>query len=113
MPKWSLSALLRKLRRTPRAPATKIKARAATAPHAPARPLMMESVEPRQMLSVSTNAAGWTIITPAADSHVIYVSTSQGSDQNNGLSQGSPVRTIAKAGSLMRDGSADEMLLRR
>ena len=83
------------------------------APRRPARPLMMESVEPRQMLSVSTNAGGWTVITPAADSRVIYVSSSQGSDQNNGLSQSAPVRTITKAGSLMRDGSADEMLLRR
>src|SRR4051812_37236858 len=111
MSKWLWSALLRMFRRVFRASARSASMTTNAAPRA--RPLVMESVEPRRFLSVSTNAGGWTVITPAADSHVIYVSTSQGSDQNNGLSQSAPVRTIAKAGSLMRDGSADQMLLRR
>jgi hypothetical protein len=113
MLQWLWSALTRMVRRVFLAPARPAPTKTTKPAPPPARPLMMESVEPRQMLSVSTNAGGWTVITPAADSRVIYVSSSQGSDQNNGLSQSSPIRTIAKAGSLMRDGSADEMLLRR
>ena len=64
------------------------------------------------MLSVSINSEGWTTVTPARDTHVIYVSSSGGSDGNNGLSPDSPVQTIAHAVGMLRDGSADWMLLK-
>jgi hypothetical protein len=64
------------------------------------------------MLSVSMSADGWTTVTPAPDTHIIYVSSSAGSDANNGLSPTAPVQTIARGVSLLRDGSADWMLLK-
>jgi hypothetical protein len=74
---------------------------------------VVEAIENRQMLSVSTDAGGWTVITPPSDARVIYVSSSSGDDASNGLSAGAAVRTLAKAASLVRNGSGDEMLLRR
>ena len=66
------------------------------------------------MMSVSLDSGGWTVVTPAADDRVVYVSNSQGDDlKNDGLSPSSPVKTLAKAASLMRSGYGDEMLLNR
>jgi hypothetical protein len=56
---------------------------------------------------------GWTILTRSADTHVIYVSNSAGSDKNNGLSQSSPVKTIAKGLSRLRNGYPDWLLLKK
>ncbi len=56
---------------------------------------------------------GYTVVTPANDTRIVYVSTSQGSDGNNGLSPASAVRSIAVAKSLLRDGVGDQMLLKR
>src|SRR5205823_3879820 len=42
----------------------------------------------------------------------VYVSTS-GSDGNSGLSSSSPVKSLSKAASLLRNGFADHMLLKR
>ena len=39
--------------------------------------------------------------------------SSAGNDASNGLSSATPVRTLAKASSLVRNGSGDEMLLKR
>src|SRR5689334_11158411 len=74
---------------------------------------VVESIEDRQMLSVSTDAGGWTVITPPSDARVIYVSSSSGNDSSDGLSPGAPVKTLAKASSLVRNNSGDEMLLKR
>ncbi|HEX8911031.1 MAG TPA: hypothetical protein VF796_01640, partial [Humisphaera sp.] len=72
----------------------------------------VESLESRQHLSVSQNDAGFTVVTPEADSRVIYVSTS-GSDLNNGLSPSSPVKSLGKAQTLVRNGMPDQVLLKR
>lgn len=72
-----------------------------------------ESLERRAMFSVSMDAAGWTVVTPASDTRIIHVSSSSGNDSNDGLDPSRPVRTIDKARSLVRDNSADWMLLRR
>jgi hypothetical protein len=47
-------------------------------------------------LGTSLDAHGWTIFTPSADTHIIYVSSSTGSDSNKGLSPNTAVATIAK-----------------
>ncbi|HEX8914948.1 MAG TPA: right-handed parallel beta-helix repeat-containing protein, partial [Humisphaera sp.] len=77
-----------------------------------ARPVVAEPLEPRELMSVSINAAGLTVVTPSADSRVVYVSAS-GSDLNNGLSASSPVKSLAKAQSLVRDRMPDQVLLKR
>lgn len=71
-----------------------------------------EPLEARTMLSVSQDANGWTIVTPSADSRVVYVSSS-GSDNNDGLSTATPIKSLSKAGSLMRNGFPDQILLKR
>jgi hypothetical protein len=56
---------------------------------------------------------GWSSLWPSGDSVVIYVSSSQGNDGNNGLSPGAPVRTIGEGMRRLRNGSPDHLLLRR
>ena len=71
---------------------------------------MIEALEDRQLLSVSLDAAGWTVVTPAASSRVVFVSSSSGSDANAGT-QDAPVASLARAKSLLRNGrSADSYL---
>ncbi|HUG12079.1 MAG TPA: Ig-like domain-containing protein [Opitutaceae bacterium] len=59
------------------------------------------------------NADGWTVLVPSADSRLVYVSTSQGDDGNDGLSPETPKATIDAANELIRDGYPDWMLLKR
>lgn len=54
----------------------------------------------------------WTTFNPSSDTRFVFVSTS-GSDTNSGLSPSTPVKTLAKAESLLRDGYPDWMLLKR
>ncbi|MFC4808672.1 carbohydrate-binding protein [Paenibacillus sp. GCM10023250] len=64
--------------------------------------------------SGKADASGnWTTIPTSQDTRIVYVSSSQGSDSNNGLSASAPVQTLTKAASLMRDGYPDHMLLKR
>lgn len=62
---------------------------------------------------VDRSSNGWTTFARTSDSRVIYVSQSRGNDSNNGLSENSPVRSLSRGHSLLRDGSSDHMLLRR
>ncbi|HEX3355621.1 MAG TPA: dockerin type I domain-containing protein [Tepidisphaeraceae bacterium] len=73
--------------------------------------MFVETLEQRVHLSVSRDANGWTVVSGATK--VIYVSNSTGNDSNNGLSQSAPVKTLAHAQSLITDGSADWLLLKR
>src|SRR5688500_16886473 len=70
-------------------------------------------MEPRRMMAVSLDAAGWTKITPSSDTKTVYVSSSAGSDSNDGLSESAPVKTIAKGASMLRSGSPDWLVLKR
>src|SRR5690348_14279583 len=79
---------------------------------APTGAARIESLESRQYLSVTTDANGWTVVTPSPDSRIIYVSNS-GSDNNSGLSPSAPLQTVAKGLTLMRLGMPDELLLKR
>ncbi|HWE02114.1 MAG TPA: carbohydrate-binding protein [Tepidisphaeraceae bacterium] len=63
-------------------------------------------------MSVATNSAGWTVVTPNSNDRVIYCSSSTGNDSNTGLSSNAPVKTLAKAESMLRNGYGDEMLLK-
>jgi Ca2+-binding RTX toxin-like protein len=69
-------------------------------------------IDPPTYVGTGLDANGWTTFTPSADTRIIYVSSSAGSDSNSGLSQSSPVATIDRALSLVRDGSADWVLLK-
>ena len=77
---------------------------------APAR--LVETLEKRQLLSVSMTSDGWTVVTPASDSRLIHVSSSTGNDANPGTAS-KPIKTLGKAKSLLRNLSADQVLLKR
>lgn len=62
---------------------------------------------------VSQDSEGWTVVTPSADTRIIYVSSSMGSDTSDGLSEDYPVQTLERGYSLLRDSCPDRMLLRR
>jgi len=57
--------------------------------------------------------SGWTELIRSPDSRVVYVSSSEGSDSNDGLSPERPVRTLAAGYALLRHGYPDWMLLKR
>jgi hypothetical protein len=61
----------------------------------------------------NTNSAGFTQISPSADSRLIYVSASQGNDANDCLSEQTPCKTIAQARQKMRSGFPDHLYLKR
>ena len=72
---------------------------------------VVETLEGRQMLSVSVDSAGFTQVTPPAGARVVYVSSSHGSDGNTGLSPSSPVKSLNKGKSLLHSGAGDQLLL--
>jgi hypothetical protein len=73
----------------------------------------IDLLEPRVMLSVALDSDGWTVVTPSANTRIIYVSSSSGSDSNSGLSSSSPLHSLSKAMSLVRNGDPDWILLKR
>jgi uncharacterized protein YjdB len=62
---------------------------------------------------LAIDADGWSVFAPGPDSRVIYCSDSEGDDANDGLSQATPVQTLDRAFSLVRDGSPDHVYLKR
>lgn len=74
---------------------------------------MAEPLETRRLLAVSLDGNGWTVVTPSTDSRQIYVSNSAGNDSNDGLSPSTPVKTITKAKSKIRNNKPDWILLKK
>ncbi|MCI0650713.1 MAG: right-handed parallel beta-helix repeat-containing protein [Planctomycetes bacterium] len=56
---------------------------------------------------------GWTVFEPTPNTLVIYVSSSEGDDSNDGLSPESPKATISAGYDELRDGYPDWLLLKR
>lgn len=56
---------------------------------------------------------GWTPLNQSADSRVVYVSSSEGSDANTGLSADAPLASIPAAYAKMRHNFPDWLLLKR
>jgi hypothetical protein len=73
----------------------------------------IEPMESRLMMAVGLDGNGFTTVTPSSDTKTIFVSTSDGSDSNTGLSADAPVKSLAKGVSLLRSGSPDWMLLKK
>lgn len=65
------------------------------------------------ILEPATPADGYTTWTPDPLGQVIFISSSQGDDENDGRSAETPFRTIARGVTDLRDGSGDWMVLRR
>ncbi len=69
------------------------------------------TIHPSTGLPIDSN--GWTVFTPSADTRKIYISNSAGLDTNDGLSENTPVKTIAKGKTLLRNNYPDWMLLKK
>lgn len=59
-----------------------------------------------------TPSAGWTSFTISVDTRRIYVSDSVGNDNNDGLSENAPKKTVAAGAALLRTGFPDWLLLK-
>lgn len=75
--------------------------------------IVLSAGMPSDAYAQTYNSAGWTILQPSPDTRFVFVSSSEGNDTNNGRSPAHPVRTLARAKQLMRNGHPDWMLLRR
>ncbi|MCC5821682.1 MAG: hypothetical protein LAT64_00165 [Phycisphaerales bacterium] len=75
--------------------------------------LVLAAGTPSDAYAQTYNADGWTVLQPSEDTRFVFVSSSEGNDQNSGRSPAQPVRTIARAKELIRDGYPDWMLLKR
>lgn len=56
---------------------------------------------------------GWTVLEPASDSRIIYVSVNDGNDTSDGLSPSTPKKSISAAFALTRPDYPDWILLKR
>jgi hypothetical protein len=63
-------------------------------------------------IQAGQQSAGWTTFTPSVDTLIVYVSSTQGNDANDGLSQQTPKRTLAAGRALLRNGYPDWLLLK-
>lgn len=62
---------------------------------------------------VVETTSGFTVIKPSADSRLIYVSSSAGSDANTCLAEASPCKTLKAGLAKMRNGYPDHLYLKR
>jgi hypothetical protein len=62
---------------------------------------------------VAKRVEGFSSFEPDETSRVVYVSSSEGSDDFDGLSPSRPVKTLTKGSSLVRGGAYDFLLLKR
>jgi hypothetical protein len=85
--------------------------RTTTGPLGHAARVAVEGLETRTHLSVSKDAAGFTVVTPETGSRVIYVSAT-GNDSNAGTSSSNPIRSISKGVGMLRSGTGDQLLLK-
>lgn len=76
-------------------------------------PIGILSVSSFLQAGVSMDPEGWTRIAPSSDSRIVYVSSSEGSDTNDGLTPQTPKATILVANNLIRNGYPDHLLLKR
>lgn len=74
----------------------------------------LRSLQPLQAASVNPtlDADGWIIFAPDIDTRIIYVSSSTGDDNNNGLTPETAVATIAAGKGRLRNGFPDHLLLK-
>ncbi|HTL30543.1 MAG TPA: right-handed parallel beta-helix repeat-containing protein, partial [Tepidisphaeraceae bacterium] len=76
-------------------------------------PVLFERLEPRCLFAaINPDPNGFSQFDSSGKT-IVYVSSSSGSDSNDGLSQGLPVQSISKAKGMVNSGQADWMMLRR
>jgi hypothetical protein len=63
--------------------------------------------------AAASSTEGWTVLEPSSDSRTLYVSSSTGDDDNDGLSEEKPKRSIAAAKRMLRKYFPDRLLLKK
>ncbi len=71
------------------------------------------SCSPNPCQVVTPPGVGWTDLTLPAGARQVFVSFSTGSDSNSGLDANHPVKNLVAGVGLLRDGTADQMLLKK
>ncbi|KPA11187.1 hypothetical protein MHK_008609, partial [Candidatus Magnetomorum sp. HK-1] len=69
--------------------------------------------EPETLTPYAIDSDGWSYIPVCEDTKTVYVSSSEGDDSNDGLTEQSPVKTLERGQALLREGFPDRMLLKR
>ncbi len=82
-------------------------------PNNAARPASAGQTAAALLAHLTSPGPGWTALKPAADTRIIYVSSSSGNDANEGLSPDAPLKSIARGFDLLRNDHSDWLLLRR
>ncbi|TLM75623.1 DUF5011 domain-containing protein [Microbulbifer harenosus] len=67
---------------------------------------------PYAHIPITVDKPGFTTVTPLPDSRLVYVSSSSGDDTNDGLTPDTPVKSITRGKSLLRNGNPDWLLLK-
>lgn len=67
----------------------------------------------RVTVHVRASEQGWTDFSESPDTRKVYVSSSDGNDLNDGLSEATPKATLREGYALMRDGFPDWLLIKR
>ena len=67
---------------------------------------------PPAMVFESPPSIEWTVFERSADTRVVYVSSTEGKDSNDGLSEAKPKKTIAAGKAQLRNGHPDWLLLK-
>jgi hypothetical protein len=75
------------------------------------RPLPNSALEWKSLME--QDSEGFTIFPKSEDRRFVFISSSQGSDANDGLTDQTPVETISRAMQLMRNGHPDRLLFKR
>jgi hypothetical protein len=75
-------------------------------------PVIFELLEARRLLSYTLDANGFTQFDPAGK-RIVYVSSSTGNDGNSGFDPSAPIASVGMAKSMINNGQADWMLLKR
>ncbi|MEZ4368934.1 MAG: hypothetical protein R2939_22035, partial [Kofleriaceae bacterium] len=70
-------------------------------------------IDPSAPYQLPLDTDGWAIVTPGAQHKIIYVSSSTGDDDNDGLTEATAVASLDAARGLVDGGSSDWILLRR
>lgn len=71
------------------------------------------AITPAAALADDSSASFWTQFAPSQDTRLIFVSSSEGDDNNSGLNPNEPVASLERAYDLIRDGYPDWMLMKR
>lgn len=76
-------------------------------------PDQVGAISPAQPFVFAAARPGWTTFAPSSDTRIVYISSTLGNDNNDGLSPQRAVRTVTRGKAIIRHGFPDWLLFRR